>query len=84
MTEDLFQAPKTQSERVYEFIKSHGRIPTHALNQFGVQACINSVQSRARELKARGKIWRVKEAVRICLDPKGKEEWWSIYEADRS
>jgi hypothetical protein len=79
----LFIEDKTQKERVYEFIKARGRVFTHELNAFGIQAGINSVQSRARELKADGKIWRMKDSIKLCFAPNSKEEIWSVYESDR-
>jgi phosphopantetheinyl transferase len=80
---DLFLKPPTQKEQVYAFIKSRGRVLTHELNAFGVEHCINSAQSRARELKAEGKIWRVREDLRVIILGKDcKEEAWSVYPAD--
>jgi hypothetical protein len=83
MTTDLFLRKPTQKELVYEFIKSKGRVKTHELNAFGIANNINSVQSRARELKAELKIWRVREDLRDVFYPNIKEDVWSVYESDR-
>jgi hypothetical protein len=84
---DLFSTPKpkrTQKEQVYDFIKSNGRVPTHELNAFGLRESINSVQSRARELKAESLIWRMSNRIKLCTQWKdSKEEVWSTYEVDR-
>jgi len=81
--EDLFATKPTQKDLVYEFVKSHGRVWTHQLNAFGLANNINSVGSRARELKAEGKIWRVSDHLMKCLYPNAKEEVWSTHEADK-
>ncbi len=83
MLNDLFSAKPTQKESVYEFIKSKGRVSTHELNAFGNIHFINSIQSRARELKKEGRIWRVKDTVKLVIAPRAKEEYWSVYEGDR-
>jgi hypothetical protein len=81
---DLFANPPTQQELIYNFIKTKGRVRSHELNEFGVLCHINNPGSRARELKAKGLIWRVKDNVKICLyDGKCNEEIWSIYLADK-
>lgn len=80
---DLFLKPLTQKEKVYAFIKSKGRVKTHDLNAFGNDNYINSVQSRARELKAEGKIWRIRDDLVTVFYGKCKEEIWSVYEADK-
>jgi hypothetical protein len=80
---ELFKPVKTQKERVYDFIRDRGRVPTHELNRFGLDNFINSVQSRARELKAEGKIWRVNDRIKLCIAPQSKEDIWSIWEADK-
>ncbi len=83
MLTDLFARPLTQKEQVYEFIRERGRVKTHELNAFGISHYINSVQSRARELKAEGKIWRMRQDLKEMIYKDCKEEIWSVYEADR-
>lgn len=84
MTNDLFIAqPKTQCEKVYEFIKSRGRVLSHELNEFALNNYIGCPGSRVRELKAQGKVWHIRPAVMACVYPKSKEIGWSIYESDR-
>ena len=68
--EDLFARPKTQQELIYDYIKQQGRVFSHELNAFAVQNCINNPGSRARELKAQGKIWRMSDHLMKCLYPK--------------
>jgi hypothetical protein len=81
--EDLFKKKPTQWELVYEFVKVKGRVLTHELNEFGTMAHINSVQSRARELKKRGMIWHIREDLMQSIFPRSKEEAWSVFNADR-
>lgn len=80
---DLFLKPLTQKEQIYEFIKSRGRILSHELNAFALSRCINCPGSRARELKAEGKIWHIREDLMPCIFPKSKEEAWSVFPADK-
>ena len=81
---DLFETkPKSQQELVYEFIKSRGRILTHELNEFGIRAHINSVQSRARELKAKDLIWHIRPGLMEAIYPHSHEICWSVYPADK-
>lgn len=83
LTQDLFLIKPTQKELIYEFIKKRGRVLSHELNAFALEYHINCPGSRARELKAEGRIWYIKEDVMICAYPHSKEIGWSIYEADR-
>jgi len=73
----------TQKERVYEFIKSQGRVFTHELNRWGDDNHINCTGTRARELKAELKIWRMNETLKKTLYPKIKEDIWSVLPEDR-
>ncbi len=80
---DLFRRDLIQKERIYNFIKSRGRVLSHELNTFAVSANINQPGSRARELKAEGKIWHIKDSVMLCAYGNTREEAWSVHEADR-
>jgi hypothetical protein len=83
--QDLFvvEKPLTQKERVLAFIQSRGRVLSHELNLWAAENYINNPGTRARELKAEGKIWHIKPEVKMCVYPKSKEEAWSTYESDR-
>ena len=80
--QDLFSKP-SQKDLIYEFIKSRGRVPTHELILFGVNNYINNAKERARDLKKEGKVWRIREDLRKIFYPNSKEEYWSIYPADK-
>jgi hypothetical protein len=80
--EDLFEKP-TQKDIIYAFIKSRGRILSHELNEYACIVRINCPSSRARELKAEGKIWHIREDLMPAIYPHSKEIGWSTYEADR-
>ena len=81
--EDLFKPKPTQQEVIYDFIKSRGRVKSHELNEYACIMRINNPGSRARELKAKGKIWRMSDHLRKSLYPKSSEEIWSTYESDK-
>jgi hypothetical protein len=80
---DLFKPKPTQQEIIYDFIKSRGRVKSHELNEYACIMRINNPGSRARELKAEGKIWRMSDHLRKCLYKDSKEEIWSTIEADK-
>ena len=83
MQSDHFAKDLTQKEKIYNFIKSRGRCLSHELNTFAVAAKINQPGTRARELKAKGKIWHIREDVMLCAYGNTREEAWSVHEADR-
>jgi hypothetical protein len=84
MPVDLFHKP-TQCEEIYEFIKLRGRVLTHELNHYADIIHINNPGGRARELKAKGKIWRMrKDILEMVYGKDCKEECWSVVLADKN
>ena len=73
----------TQQDQVYEFIKGKGRAFTHEVNVWGDNNHINSSGSRARELKAKGLIWRMNREMKKLLYGDCKEEVWSVLKQDK-
>jgi hypothetical protein len=75
----------TQQEQVYEFVKSHGRVFTHELNEWACQKHIHITNpgGRAREVKAKGLIWRMDINLQKKLFPEAKDEIWSVIENDK-
>jgi len=81
--QDLFAKPKSAKEQVYDFIKLKGRAKTHEIIAFGLSIYCNKADRWARELGEEGKVWRMREDVKMAAYGKIKEEVWSVYEADK-
>ncbi len=81
MQTDLLLSKKDQ---VYEFIKRRGRARTSEVAAFGVSIYHPDRACRdARDLAQEGKIWRIRDDLKVIMYGKTKEDVWSVYEADK-
>ena len=84
MSQDLFIPKKSKREQVYDFIKSKGRARTSEVCAFGISIYHPDRASRdARDLAKEGRIWRMRDDIKLFIYGKTKEDIWSVYESDK-
>jgi hypothetical protein len=81
--QDLFAPAKSAKEQVFDFIKANGRRRTSEVIAFGTSIFCNKADRWARELASEGRIWRVKDMVKLVIAPGTREDFWSVLPADK-
>jgi len=80
---DLFLSTKSKKEQLYDWVVKKGRCRTSDIIRWGLENYHTRAERDARDLAQEGKIWRVKDIVKMAIAPKSKEDLWSVYAADR-
>ena len=74
--DDLFTKPKTQKEKVLEFIQQKHWAKTHELIEFGLKNYMTGADRYARQLAEEGKIARLPDSEKVFRFGRIKEDVW--------
>jgi len=74
--DDLFEKPRTQKEKVLDFIIKKHWAKTHEVIEFGLKNYMTGADRYARQLAGEGKIKRMPDSEKVFRFGNIKEDVW--------
>jgi len=82
-TPDLFTSLRSKKDQLLAYIRARGRCRTSDVIRWGLDNHHTRSERDARDLAAEGKIWRMRDDIKMMVYGNIKEDVWSTYLVDK-